>query len=129
MGQNALASGFGMISDEKCGPHGGMSQYLRSTELVVTKKDECDLEFGIYSHESNLCAGNLTNYERIYFGDSGGPLVIREDDQFIQIGVASATRKSDQGPTFSLFADVLYARDWVKNIMDHEKLLLVDDKG
>lgn len=38
VGQNALASGFGMISDEKCGPHGGMSQYLRSTELVVTKK-------------------------------------------------------------------------------------------
>ncbi|KAM3961472.1 ovochymase-like [Aphomia sociella] len=85
VGQNALASGWGLTAD---GGQISINQQLSSVTLPIITNAECAAVFGTAVHDSNICTSGEGGRSTCS-GDSGGPLVVSSTGRNILIGVTS----------------------------------------
>ncbi|KAJ8720269.1 hypothetical protein PYW07_012312 [Mythimna separata] len=85
LGQNALASGFGLTVD---GGSISPSQSLSSVTLPVISNQECFAVYGGAVVASTICTSGAGG-KGTCSGDSGGPLVVTSNNRQILVGVVS----------------------------------------
>uniref|UniRef100_A0A2A4JGD4 Peptidase S1 domain-containing protein n=1 Tax=Heliothis virescens TaxID=7102 RepID=A0A2A4JGD4_HELVI len=86
VGVNALASGFGLTSDNG---NIGSNQQLSSVTLPVITNAQCAAVYGpMFVHNSNICTSGAGG-RGTCGGDSGGPLAVDSNNRRILIGATS----------------------------------------
>ncbi|CAH0625512.1 unnamed protein product [Chrysodeixis includens] len=87
-GENAVASGFGLILDAADGGTITSNQYLSHASLNIISNTVCTFAFPLFLHESNICTSGVGGTSTCQ-GDSGGPLVVTRNNQPVLVGVTS----------------------------------------
>lgn len=98
-------SGWGDLDNDET-----ETEKMRIAAVDMKDEIECFHEFGLFKTPGTICAGTRDGRDAC-FGDSGGPLVV----EGYLVGVVS--QGPDECGADSLYASVIYYRDWIEKKM------------
>ncbi|KAM9456739.1 polyserase-2-like isoform 1-T1 [Clarias gariepinus] len=91
---------------------------LQEVQVPVIGNRQCNCLYGVGSITNNmLCAGFLQGGKDSCQGDSGGPLVIKQDSQWIQVGIVSFGNGCALANFPGVYTRVFQYQNWINGII------------
>lgn len=124
VGTMTTVVGWGKLSED-----GSLARKLQHVDVPIMSYQQCqdgyDLENESINNSVELCAGYPDGGQDSCQGDSGGPLVVKENGEFVQVGVVSWGIGCALPDFAGVYARVSALSSWVRdNVPD-----LGDDNG